>query len=75
MPEHKRTIEIFAYTSNDGRPVCCLDFSAGKTCKFLRVSGLKGTPFCAMYEKYPGTYDNDTLEYIMPVDGCELHAS
>ena len=82
MPEHKRTIEIVAYTANDGKPVCCLNFSTSKTCTFLRAYGVAVVPFCAMYEKRLNTYYKDptegicnsTMEYIAPLDECELHA-
>lgn len=44
----KHTIEIQAYRTPSGEPTCCVDHSAGQTCKFLGLRKFGTVDVCML---------------------------
>jgi len=81
----RRTIQVDAYRSPDGRPACAVDLSTGRACPFLRVTGMCGTKDCCAVvltsgwkgDGLPATLsrDKEGTGYLRPVAGCPVWRS
>lgn len=47
MTEHT-TIKVMRFRSQDGKPTCCADHAAGKTCRFLAVRAFGTVDVCTL---------------------------
>lgn len=45
------TITVPRFRAPDGKPTCCADHPAGKTCRFLGVTGLGTQDVCMLGEQ------------------------
>lgn len=64
-----RTISIDVYRSPDGKPTCCLDFTNGYICKFLRTT-LFGTRDVCLITGIAPMRDAGGVGWTRPVFGC-----